>query len=352
MTPRERWRAVLDRRKPDRVPTDYWATPEVTSRLKRELGCQDDWTLWQRLPTDKLVQLSPRYVGPADRSSSANIWGVRFRQVSYADGAGVYQEVCSHPLAHVTDPRQLDGYRWPSPDWFDFSDLPDRVDQVLRRGHPVAVGHYEPFLLYCQLRGMEQAMLDLAERPELVEAVLERIFHFHYAMNLRAFESVGPGRIDVTYVAEDLGTQQSLLMGQAMVRRFLMPRMQRMIELAHQFGIRAFHHSDGAIRPLIAGMIAIGIDVLNPIQWRCAGMDRAALKRDFGDQLVFHGAMDNQQTLPFGTPQQVRHEVIENLQILGAGGGYILAPCHNLQPITPTQNILTMYAAAAGEGRL
>jgi len=81
-------------------------------------------------------------------------------------------------------------------------------------------------------------------------------------------------------------------------------------------------------------------------------MDREGLKRDFGDRLVFHGGVDNQQTLPFGTPGDVRQEVIDNLRILGAGGGYILAPCHNIQPITPTENILALYETAAREGRL
>jgi uroporphyrinogen decarboxylase len=90
-------------------------------------------------------------------------------------------------------------------------------------------------------------------------------------------------------------------------------------------------------------MIEAGIDVLNPVQWRCAGMDREALKRDFGEKVVFHGAVDNQHTLAFGSPEDVRQEVLDNIRILGAGGGYILAPCHNLQAISPPENIVTMY---------
>ena len=92
-------------------------------------------------------------------------------------------------------------------------------------------------------------------------------------------------------------------------------------------------------------MIEAGIDLLNPIQWRCRGMEREQLKANFGDQIVFHGAVDNQYTLPFGTPEQVRQEVADNLRILGAGGGYILSPCHNIQPVTPPDNVLAMYEA-------
>jgi len=101
---------------------------------------------------------------------------------------------------------------------------------------------------------------------------------------------------------------------------------------------------------VIPDLIAIGMDVLNPVQWRCAGMDRAGLKRDFGDQIIFHGGVDNQQTLPFGSVEDVRQEVRDNLRILGAGGGYILSPCHNIQNITPIENILAMYETGYEEG--
>jgi uroporphyrinogen decarboxylase len=92
-------------------------------------------------------------------------------------------------------------------------------------------------------------------------------------------------------------------------------------------------------------MVAAGIDLLNPVQWRNTGLDRAELKREFGGRLVFHGAMDNQRTLPFGSREDVIREVRENLEILGKGGGYILAPCHNIQSITPVRNIVAMYEA-------
>ena len=90
-------------------------------------------------------------------------------------------------------------------------------------------------------------------------------------------------------------------------------------------------------------MIAAGIDVLNPIQWRCKGMDRAGLKRDFGEQVIFHGGVDNQYTLAFGTVEEVRQEVIDNIRILGESGGYILAPCHNIQAVSPVENIVALY---------
>jgi len=350
MTPRQRWHAVLSRQRPDRVPTDYWATSEVTDRLKRELHCADEWALWGKLQIDRLIAVGPRYVGP-DLGGN-DIWGVPHRSIEYADGAGVYSEAAGNPMSGFTTVEQIHAYPWPRAEWYDFADLVAQADRVLKRGYPIRAGHYEPFLTYCQLRGLEQAFMDLAAAPEIVDAILDHLFDFHYQLNSRMFETIGPGRIDITYVAEDLGTQESLLMSEPMVDRFLKPKMKKMIDLARQFGITVFYHSDGAVRPLIEGLIAIGIEALNPIQWRCKGMDREGLKRDFGDRLVFHGGVDNQQTLPFGTPDDVRQEVIDNLRILGAGGGYILAPCHNIQPITPTENILALYETAAREGRL
>ena len=99
-----------------------------------------------------------------------------------------------------------------------------------------------------------------------------------------------------TYVAEDMGRRRACS-SRPDIREFLIPRMKRMIDLAHEAGAYVFYHSDGAIRPIIPDMIEAGIDVLNPIQWRCKGMEREGLKEDFGDQVIFHGGVDNQYTL-------------------------------------------------------
>ena len=149
----------------------------------------------------------------------------------------------------------------------------------------------------------------------------------------------------LTYAAEDMGGQTDLMISPAHIREFLLPGMKRIIDLAHGAGVYVFHHNDGNVRRIVPDMVAAGIDLLNPVQWRNTGLDRAELKREFGDRLVFHGAMDNQRTLPFGSREDVIREVRENLEILGKGGGYILAPCHNIQSITPVGNIVAMYEA-------
>jgi uroporphyrinogen decarboxylase len=130
-----------------------------------------------------------------------------------------------------------------------------------------------------------------------------------------------------------------------MWRKFLKPRMSMLIALAHSYGVRAFHHDDGSIRKLLPELLEAGIDLLNPIQWRCRGMERESLAAEFGPSVIFHGGIDNQHTLPFGAPDDVRAEVHDNLRIF-ADCRYIVAPCHNIQPNTPTENILAMYEEA------
>jgi uroporphyrinogen decarboxylase len=343
MTPRERWLATIKRAPVDRIPTDFWGTPEVVQRLMTELGCSAEDDLWRKLGIDRTHGIAPRYIGPD--LSGTSMWGIKTRTQVVADGQGTYHEVDYSPLAHMEDPSELDGFPWPSPDWFDYSSI--QADLARISEWPVCGGTFEPFYLYCGMRGLERAYLDLAESPDFLEKALEKIFEFHHEYIRRILEAAGKdGGILFCYVAEDLGSQTSLLFSRKTIERFFIPRMRAMIDLAHSYGVLAFHHDDGAIREIIPRLLEIGVDILNPVQWRCTGMERDGLKRDFGGRITFHGGVDNQYTLPFGTPEEVRREVRENIRILGKGGGYVLAPCHNIQPITPVENILAMYEAA------
>ena len=372
MTPRERWLAVLTRQTPDRVPMDYWATPEMTARLIRHMGFSrksekeliadmavsgvdagimkpqshmvGSETL-KALHIDFAVAVAPRYVGPPIPADT-DVFGCRFQEVDY--GHGAYSECVHFPLAGYASVEEIeDRYSWPDLNWWDFSTLANQI-----RGfeeYPVRSGGSEPFLVYCRLRGMEQAMMDMVLNPEIVHYCLDRLFGLCYEITTRIYEQI-PGKVLFSYVAEDMGSQKGLMFSRKHIREFLLPRMKRMIDLVHQGGAFVFHHNDGNCRAIIPDMIEVGIDILNPIQWRSDDMDREGLKRDFGDQVVFHGGVDNQHTLPFGTVDDVRGEVLDNLRILGAGGGYILAPCHNIQSITPPENVVAMYEAGYENG--
>jgi uroporphyrinogen decarboxylase len=345
MTPRERWLALLQHQRPDRIPLDYWATPEVTQLLMEQLGCSNFHALMERLHVDYLVSVSPRYIGPALRTDT-DVFGVGYRWVAFDRGA--YSEAVHHPLAGCNTLEEIKAsYSWPEPDWWDYSELAGQI--VGRETYPVRGGGSEPFLIYKYLRGQEQAMIDLVEHPDIVHFCLDRLFELAYQDTLRILEAL-PGKVTVTYVAEDLGGQNNLLISPAHIREYLFPGMKRMIDLTHSAGAFVFHHDDGNITRILPELVDLGIDLLNPVQWRADGMDRQSLKAQYGARLTFHGAMDNQQTLPFGSVEDVRREVRENIRLLGEGSGYILAPCHNLQPLTPPENILAMYETAYQEG--
>lgn len=338
MSPRERWQAVLRREKPDRVPMDYWATGEASANVMRYVGCADVDALCRRLHIDRVVTVGGRYVGPP-LPTGQDVFGVSYRGIEY--GTGTYSESVSHPLADYVSVEEIEaGYRWPNPDWYDYSHIPEQVE--VGRAYPIRGGGSEPFLRYAQLRGLEQAMMDLVVDPDIVRYCLGKLFDLAYEDTRRIYEQAD-GQVMITYVAEDMGGQQGLLFSPAQIGEFLLPGMRRMIGLAHEAGAYVFHHNDGAIRPIIPRMLEAGIDVLNPVQWRCRGMDREGLKAEFGDRLIFHGGVDNQYTLAMGTVDEVRREVEDNLRTLGAGGGYILAPCHNIQAVSPPENVVAMY---------
>ena len=353
MAPRERWLATLNHELPDRIPADYRATPETTEKLLRHLGLEDEWALYERLHIDPIVDVSPEYVGPP-LPPDTDVFGIKYTDYSYGDGS--YREAIylrgevPFPFAKYSSPEEIEReYRWPDPDWWDYSNIAAQVEgkeQFVIRG-----GHCEPFPIYKDLRGVEQAYLDLRMNPALVHYCLDRLFELSYQRILRMYEQI-PGKVIWTWVAEDFGSQEGLLISPELIREFFMPRMKRIVDLVHEGGAFAFWHSDGSVRRIIPDFVDIGMDVLDPVQWRTRDMDREELKQEFGEKLVFHGAMDNQYTLAFGTEDEVRQEVMDNIGILGRGGGYILGPCHNLQVVSPPENIVAMYETAYEHGWL
>ena len=347
MTPRERWLAVLCHEKPDRVPLDYRATAETDKQLLKYLGCADMSEVFEGLHIDPVVTVSPRYVGPPIPPDE-DVFGVGYDNTDY--GTGHYRNAVRHPLAGYNSVEEIEAnHAWPSPDWYDYSVLPEQVkgkEECIIRG-----GGSEPFAMYKWLRGVQQGYFDLIDSPELVHYCLDKLYDLCYENTRRIYETI-PGRVLWTWVAEDVGSQEGLLISLEHIETFFLPRIKRMIDLAHEAGAYVFHHSDGAVRQNVPNMIEVGIDVLDPVQWRCKGMAREGLKREFGDQLVFHGAMDNQFTLAYGSVEDVRREVEENIRILGEGGGYILGPCHNLQVVSPPENIVAMYEAGYEYGQI
>ena len=350
MTSRERILTAARRGQPDRIPLDIWMTPEVNERLLAHFGVTTEPELWARLHLDKIVGVSPRYVGPPERVLGGGLrqvppWWNSVREMDY--GTGRYSESVGWALKDATTLAELEAFQWPSADWYDFSTIEAQCDTWPE--HAIEGCYVAPFYWHNHVRGLEQSCIDLIAEPELTAYMLGRIARFCWDYANRFFEA-GRGKIHLTQVTDDYGSQHDLMISEECYRRWFKPLQKKFIDLAHSAGALVMHHDDGAIRRIIPDFVELGVDILNPIQHVCPGMEMAGLKRDFGASLCFHGGVDNQDVLPHGSVADVQREVRDCMAQLGPGGGYILAPCHNIQPVTPTENIVAMYETAWAEG--
>ena len=268
-------------------------------------------------------------------------WGVGWRSQPYETlfGTGHYTEIVGHPLA---DDAAIADYKPPDP---TRPELYTEAERVVREFGDtywiVGVTVTTIFETAWALRGLQRMLIDLAEAPDVAAYILDIPFRYHLAAAKRLVE-LG---VDMIWTGDDVGTQQRMLISPRHWRRYLKPRMATFIaELkAINPAVKVAYHSDGNIMPIIPELIEIGVDVLNPVQ--PASMDPAEVKRQFGDRLCFWGTVDEQHTLPFGTPAAVRDEIIRRLHTVGAGGGLILGPTHHVQLDTPLENFWAMVDA-------
>lgn len=199
------------------------------------------------------------------------------------------------------------------------------------------------------IRDIEEWYVSTAIRKEYVYAIFERQCEIGLE-NLAKLHAVVGDRIDLVHTTgTDFGTQRAPFISTQSYRDLFKPFHKAINDWIHTHtSWKVLMHTDGAIMPLIPEFIEAGFDVMNPVQYTAAGMDRVTVKQRFGDSLTFWGAgVDTQKTLPFGTPDEVRAEVRENIRIFGPGGGYVFSTVHNAQPATPVENLLAMYETVA-----
>lgn len=168
------------------------------------------------------------------------------------------------------------------------------------------------------------------------EMMLENMSNIHKACG---------GDIDILMQCTgDFGTQINTFFSVETFRDLFVPYYKEITGWVHRnTDWKVFKHCCGAIEPLIGPMIESGIDILNPVQCSAAGMDPQRLKDKYGDRIVFWGGgVDTQRTLPFGTPAEVKAEVIERCGIFSSGGGFVFTAIHNVQALTPLENVLAM----------
>jgi uroporphyrinogen-III decarboxylase len=188
------------------------------------------------------------------------------------------------------------------------------------------------------LRGLEALLMDMLADPDIADAILDIPFRYHLA----AAKRLARMGVDMIWTGDDVGSQKAMMISPDTWRRFFKPRMATFISevKAVKPGIKIAYHSDGNIEPIIPELIEIGLDVLNPIQ--PASMDPATIKRRYGDKLCFWGTIDEQNTLPFGSPEDVRREVRQRIETVGRSGGLIIGPTHHVQLDTPIENFEAM----------
>ena len=361
MRHRDRVLAALNHEEPDRCPMQVSFTPEFAARLGRDLGLAEDvihnphgrgntFVLERALDQDMLLihvgwvnsyYATDTYGDGGD--SYVDEWGVRWKNVAYETkfGTGHYTEIARHPLAEDT---AIDSYQPPDP---SRSELYVEAEQAVREYGDeywiVGVTVTTIFETAWALRGYAKTLMDLAVNPDFVERLFDIPFHYHLAAARKLVE-LG---VDMIWIGDDVGTQHGMLVSPSTWRRFFKPRLATFISTLKAVNpdVRVAYHSDGAIYPIIPDLVEIGVDVLNPIQPR--PMDPVRVKREYGDKLCFWGTIDEQYTLPFGTPAEVKNEVLTRLRTIGRDGGLILGPTHNVQLDTPLENFWAMVNTIA-----
>lgn len=345
MNHRERILAAIRHEPVDRLPTDIWATGEVWEKLRAALGVKENMEVLDRLDIDGILGIAPPYIGPACPTVDGvryDEWRMGYRAQAY--GTGSYDEQIIFPLQQATTLEELEAFPWPSPDWYDYAKLPELARKCGDRS--VQVGYTAIFYWHNRLRGLEQSLMDPLTNPEMTRFLIQKVSDFFQEYHTRCFEATR-GLVDSTQVTDDFGAQAGLMISPKVFDTFYRAGIQRGIALAHQYGLAVFHHDDGDCRKLLPRLVEMGIQILNPIQWRCGDWDLADLKARYGKDLCFHSAVDNQQTLPFGTPDDVRKEVRMLIETLGNDRtGFIIGPCHNLQAVSPLENIFALYEEA------
>jgi uroporphyrinogen decarboxylase len=267
-----------------------------------------------------------------------NFWGERY--VYRPTAWGPMRDDVPGALAKAQSLAELELFPWPTADAMDYSTLASQAQEHDQFG--LIYGFADVWQRPALVRGWEGMFVDMAEHPEWVHFLGRKFTDFYLEDYTRAAESTR-GRIDLYLLISDLGSQHGPLISRAMFHEFVAPFLKEMIDHIHRLGARVLFHSCGAIRPFIADLISLGVDVLDPIQPVGSGMTPESLKADFGDRLSFHGGIDMQKLLPFGTPDQVKAEALQYCATLGKGGGYILGPAHLFQPDVPPENILAVY---------
>ncbi|HMM29267.1 MAG TPA: uroporphyrinogen decarboxylase family protein [Aggregatilineaceae bacterium] len=376
MNPRERLQRALNHQEPDRVPMDLGATrnsgitmpayrrlveslglaletqPLGTTGNSRVLGVAAiDERVLERLGVD----VRGVFLGPPDNWADIELpdnafqdqWGVVWKRPP----TSLYFDPVRFPLAGEISLHDVVRYPWPdvAGDAGYTRGLRDRALWLHERTEYGIVLHLQDICVhYSQwLRGYEDWYTDFHLNPGVLTAIMDAVLERRMAVAESAIAAVGD-IVDVISCSDDVADQRGPMVSPDSYRKFIKPRHRRFFDMVHsRSDAKVLFHSDGSLPKLLPDFIEIGIDFINPVQVSAAGMDDTArLKREFGRDIGFWGAIDNVRVLPYGTPDDVRAEVQRRIRDLGPGGGYVLGAVHNIQPDVPPENIVALFDSA------
>jgi len=342
MTSKERVHLALQRKPVDRVPIFMWYHPQTTRRLGRLLDIPAEYVPLAMGNDIRQAWVSNNHamegiVHERDGESHVDDWGVEWTRING------FNQISQYPMANASE-EQLSEYEFPF----------DRIDPLVDLMKPVMEWKEEYFVgcdvspcvfeMYWRLRGMEKTLMEFALNPDLAQEMLKRCTEFSIELSEAACQRFD---LDWLWLGDDAAGQQTMLMSPDTWRQMVKPFLKQNVAVGKRHGVYVAFHSCGAIQPIIEDLIEIGIDVLNPIQCNCPGMNPLDLKTQFGKDLAFMGGVDTQGVLPNGTADEVRKATAELLEGMTAdGGGYIFAASHTVPPETPNDNIFAMYDEA------
>ena len=370
MDHRERAMTAISLKEPDRIPLDLGGVgglivDPVYHELRKFLGFEEEIQPYRSGSTAnyyderilEALDIDFRHVWLASKDKPAS---VKHTDGTVTDMWGItWSTEGSYPVYFPLKGKsfkQIKEFNWPVIGKWNTDELKDHAKRyyedtdyaVIAKAVLAGAGIFERCYY---LRSIDELFVDMMDKEDLVKYLIDKVKEIEISMWDIYLDAVGP-YIQIIQRASDLGTQTGLLISPTLFRKYFKPAEKEV----HNFikskapHVKIWFHSCGAIEPLISDFIDLGVDILNPVQPLCDGMDSFELKKKYGKKLCFHGGIDLQKALP-GTLQDTIKEAETRIRAFAPGGGYILAPSNHIQKDTPVENIVALYKHAAKYGK-
>ncbi len=347
MNSKERVLKAINFEKIDRLPRDFHACDVVLERLYKKTQTNSYKDLLTYLKSD-IVDIrgvvDPRWVADFpkfDEKNGVTTTWLGFQMKEQDTVFGKVSEHCGYQLADATDVSELESFRWPSVDWFDFSNMKKDLEEY--KDFAIMASGASVFQHPTLVRSIDNLLCDMVTDPEIADYIISKYTQFYLDYFDKMFASA-KGSIDILRIADDMGMQDRCLLSQDTFKRYLMNPVKQLCDMAHSHGVKVMFHSCGAVFDFIDIFVDCGVDILDPLQPLATGMDAEHLSDTYLGKLCLHGSVDTQYTLPNGTEEDVRNEIRHRNKHLGKNNtGFIIAPSHTLQPDVSVENILAMY---------